>query len=42
MKEYNKRLIRFLNASPTAFHAVNNVKAVLRGEGFQELYEGSH
>ena len=32
-------LCAFLDASPTAFHAVNNIKSALLAEGYTELYE---
>ena len=38
-KAINNELFDFINASPTAFHAVENVAASLRAEGFKELYE---
>lgn len=37
MKE---QLFTFLDASPTAFHAVDNIRKKLMSEGFQELQEG--
>ncbi|MBR1742267.1 MAG: M18 family aminopeptidase [Lachnospiraceae bacterium] len=39
MKENIKELFRYLDASPTAFHAVENVKAELLKKGFVELAE---
>lgn len=39
--EFAKELIDFLYESPTAFHAVKNVKEVLNKEGFTELCECS-
>lgn len=32
-------LCAYLDASPTAFHAVNNIKTALLSEGYTELYE---
>lgn len=39
MTDYNKELISFLDRSPTAFHAVANIKARLEAEGYTELVE---
>ena len=36
----NSSLLKFIENSPTAFHAVENVKAELNALGFTELYEG--
>ncbi|MBQ8572712.1 MAG: M18 family aminopeptidase [Ruminococcus sp.] len=36
----NKNLLKFIENSPTAYHAVANIKEELKGEGFTELYEG--
>lgn len=36
----NKKMLEFIEKSPTAFHAVENVKAELNALGFAELYEG--
>ncbi len=36
----NSNLLKFIENSPTAFHAVDNVKAELKALGFTELYEG--
>lgn len=36
----SKGLIEFLNKSYSAFHAVENVKEVLKSKGFTEIYEG--
>ena len=36
----NSNLLKFIENSPTAFHAVENVKAELKALGFAELYEG--
>lgn len=36
----NNNLLKFIENSPTAFHAVENVKAELKALEFTELYEG--
>ena len=36
----NEKMLEFIEKSPTAFHAVENVKAELKAMGFAELYEG--
>lgn len=36
----NNDMLKFIEKSPTAFHAVDNVKAELKAFGFTELYEG--
>ena len=36
---FNKELLGFINDSPTAFHAVRNISAVLSGNGFVRLNE---
>ncbi len=36
----NFKLFEFIEKSPTAFHAVNNIKEILLSEGFTELSEG--
>ena len=41
MTDYNKELISFLDKSPTAFHAVANIKARLETEGYTELAESA-
>lgn len=38
-KAETKNLINFIEKSPTAFHAVDNIKALLIKEGFSELKE---
>ncbi len=38
-KAINNELFDFINESPTAFHAAENIAARLRAEGFKELYE---
>ncbi len=37
----NKDMLKFIENSPTAYHAVENVKAELKALGFTELCEGS-
>eukprot|EP00163_Fabomonas_tropica_P033871 TRINITY_DN915_c1_g2_i1.p1 TRINITY_DN915_c1_g2~~TRINITY_DN915_c1_g2_i1.p1 ORF type:complete len:430 (+),score=60.35 TRINITY_DN915_c1_g2_i1:1019-2308(+) len=37
--EFNKDLLKFLNASPTPWHAVRTMKSRLSAAGFQELSE---
>ena len=39
-REISKELLDFLQKSPTAFHAVENIKEELNKEGFVELLEG--
>lgn len=34
--------LKFVNASPTPFHAVNNASALLEEAGFQRVDEGSN
>lgn len=36
----NEKLLKFIEISPTAFHAVDNVKSELKQKGFYELCEG--
>lgn len=36
----NRELLDFLDASPTSFHAVSNMSAMLEAEDFTRLYEG--
>ena len=36
-----KALMGFLEKSPTPFHVVANVRAILKEQGFEELSEGS-
>lgn len=36
----NEKMLEFIEKSPTAFHAVENVRAVLKAQGFTELCEG--
>ena len=37
----SKELLDFLQKSPTAFHAVENIKEELNKDGFVELLEGN-
>lgn len=37
---FNQGLCAFLDASPTPYHAVNSIKALLEEQGFQALSEG--
>lgn len=37
----NKKMLEFIEKSPTAFHAVENVKAELKALGFTEICEGA-
>ena len=37
--DFNSELLRFIDRSPSAFHAVENVKDALVAAGFRELYE---
>ncbi len=39
MREFNDRLIEFIDSSPTPFHAVENMVKVLLDRGFKRLYE---
>lgn len=39
MCNLSNELIDFLYNSPTAFHAVENIKKILKKEGFEELKE---
>ncbi len=40
MKQINRELLDFLDASPTSFHAVANMGAMLETAGYTRLYEG--
>ncbi len=43
VKEYRdcaEEMLRFIEDSPSCFHAVDNVRRMLLGEGFQQLSEG--
>lgn len=37
--QYAQRFVDFVNESPTPYHAVNSVKELLKGAGFEELVE---
>ena len=39
MNEQTRELFSFINASPTAFHVVDNIKKTLINEGYSELFE---
>ena len=39
MKKCAKELFDFINASPTPYHVIENIKAKLVSEGFSELSE---
>ncbi|HTN33673.1 MAG TPA: M18 family aminopeptidase [Marinobacter sp.] len=39
--EFNKKLLTFLNASPTPWHAVSSIRNQLSAAGFEELDEGA-
>lgn len=39
MKNISKELLGFIKESPSVFHAVNNIGAILKGKGFKELLE---
>jgi aspartyl aminopeptidase len=39
MREFNEKLIQFIDASPTPFHAVAEMSKVLEAKGFQKLDE---
>ena len=39
MNQVNEKLLHFLANSPTAFHAVSNLKRELDHAGFTELHE---
>lgn len=41
-KEISQELLEFLKKSPTAFHAVENIKKELIDNGYDELLEGSY
>lgn len=40
MVDFNTRLLNFLHASPTPFHATENIASQLLAAGFMPLYEG--
>ena len=39
-KEISEKLVSFIKASPTAFHAVDNMRNILKERGYEELLEG--
>lgn len=39
-KKISQELMEFIKKSPTAFHAVNNIKEILLANGYNELLEG--
>ena len=39
-KKISQELMSFIKKSPTAFHAVDNIKKILLENGFEELLEG--
>jgi len=39
MRQFNEKLLKFIDASPTPFHAVGEMVAVLESNGFQKLDE---
>lgn len=39
-KEISKELVSFIQKSPTAFHAVEQMKSLLKDNGYEELLEG--
>lgn len=39
-QKFAEDLLRYLNDSPTAYHAVENASVMLKEQGFQELHEG--
>ena len=39
MTETNRKLLRFIDASPTAWHACANLVPRLQEAGYRELYE---
>ncbi len=41
-QEYNTGLFKFINSSPTAFHAVSEMRNLLRQKGFTELHENQY
>ncbi len=41
-QEYNTGLFNFINNSPTAFHAVSEIRTLLLQKGFSELYENQY
>ena len=41
-KKVSEDLLSFVQQSPTAFHAVNNIAERLKQDGFVQLLEGDH
>ena len=41
-KRVSEDLLSFVQQSPTAFHAVNNITERLKQDGFVQLLEGDH
>lgn len=39
-KEISQELVSFIQKSPTAFHAVENIRNILKDNGYEELLEG--
>ena len=39
-KKISQELMLFIKKSPTAFHAIDNIKKTLLENGFEELLEG--
>lgn len=39
-KSISKKLMNFIDRSPTAFHAIDNIRDTLFEKGFKELFEG--
>ena len=39
-KKISQELMSFIKKSPTAFHAIDNIKKTLLENGFEELLEG--
>ena len=37
----NRQLLAFLDASPSCYHAADNVAQALLGAGYQQLWEGA-
>ena len=40
-REISEELVSFIKKSPTAFHAVDNMRNILKENGYEELLEGS-
>ena len=41
-KTVSQELVSFIKNSPTAFHAVDNMRTILLENGYEELLEGRH